>query len=67
MVYKLLCRNLLKGGTVCFMTGFLLSVIAVVNLLCILVASMTLLTKKLTKWLKAVKKMMTAFHDLWKK
>ncbi|MCT7730925.1 MAG: hypothetical protein N4S00_00870 [Lactobacillus crispatus] len=49
------------------MTGFLLSVIAVINLLCILVASMTLLTKKLTKWLKAVKKMMTAFHDLWKK
>ncbi|WP_297951306.1 hypothetical protein [uncultured Lactobacillus sp.] len=48
------------------MTGFLLSVIAVVNLLCILVASMTLLTKKLTKWLKALKKMMTAFHDLWK-
>ena len=49
------------------MTGFLLSVIAVVNLLCILVASITLLTKKLTKWLKALKKMITAFHDLWKK
>ncbi|WP_269082229.1 hypothetical protein [Lactobacillus pasteurii] len=44
-----------------------MSVIAVINLLGILVASLTLLTKKITKWLQALKELITAFHDLWKK
>ena len=47
------------------MTAFILSVITVVYLLGILVMNLTFLTKKTTKWLKALKEMITAFHDLW--
>lgn len=48
------------------MTGFILSVIAVVNLLGILVSSLTLLTKKISKWLVALKELITIFHDCGK-
>ncbi|KRK07326.1 hypothetical protein FC52_GL000775 [Lactobacillus pasteurii DSM 23907 = CRBIP 24.76] len=44
-----------------------MSVIAVVNLLGILVSSLTLLTKKISKWLVALNELITIFYDLWKK